>query len=83
MITTTQLQAKTDEEFARLSDGEIMEKYFEKDFSYDGFAGLTDGELDDWIKDYVSHLPETHGLKKYEIPLMLDKKLKKLIRNRI
>lgn len=75
MVSTTQLQARTDEEFARLSDEEIMEKYFEKDFEYDGFAGLTDGELDAWINDYVSHLPETHNLKTYEVPCMLKKKL--------
>lgn len=83
MITTTQLQAKTDEEFDRLTDEEIIERYFEKDFNYDGFAGLTDRELDDWINDYLSHLPETHGLKKYEVPCMLSKKLKKIIRGHI
>ncbi len=81
--TTSQLQSKTDEAFARLSDEEIIERYFEKDFNYDGFAGLTDNELDEWIDHYVSHLPETHDLKKYEVPCLLKKKLKKIIRNRI
>ena len=83
MITTTQLQAKTDEEFAGLTDEEIIGRYFEKDFNYDGFAGLTDSELDDWITDYMSHLPETHDLKNYEVPRLLKKKLKKIIRDRI
>jgi hypothetical protein len=83
MVTTTQLQAKTDEEFARLTDEEIIGRYFEKDFDYDGFAGLTDRELDDWINDYLSHLPQTHNLKKYEVPCLLNKRLKKIIRDRI
>jgi hypothetical protein len=83
MATMTQMQTRTDEEFAKLSDDEIIERYFEKDFNYDGMAGLTDRELDDWINDYVSHIPETHNLKKYEVPCMLNKKLKRIIRDRI
>jgi hypothetical protein len=82
-FTQTQMQTRTDEEFSRLSDDEILEKYFEKGFDYDGLAGLTDRELDDWINDYVSHLPETHNLKKYEVPCMLNKKLKRIIREHI
>jgi hypothetical protein len=42
MVTISQLQAKTDDEFVRLTDEEIVEKYFEKNFDYDSFTGLTD-----------------------------------------
>jgi hypothetical protein len=83
MTADTQMQTKTDEEFAKLTDDEIIERYFDKSFNYDGLAGLTDRELDDWIKDYVSHLPETHNLQKYEVPCMVKKKLKRIIREHI
>jgi hypothetical protein len=83
MPTTTQIQSKVDEEFAKLSDEEIMDRYFEKDFDYDGLAGLTDRELNDWINDYVSHITERLNLKKYEVPCMVNKKLKQLIRERM
>ena len=48
-----------------------------------GWLGLTDQELNDWINDYVSHIPERLNLKKYEVPCMLNKKLKQLIRERM
>jgi hypothetical protein len=83
MTNITQMQTRTDEEFAKLTDDEIIEKYFDKEFNYDGLAGLTDRELDDWINDYVSHLPETHNLQKYEVPCMVNKKLKRIIRDHI
>ena len=79
----TQMQIRTDEEFAKLNDDEIIEKYFEPGFNYDDLAGLTDQELNDWIDDYVSHIPETHGLQKYQVPCMLKKQLQRIVREHI
>lgn len=83
MTTITQMQTRTDEEFAKLTDDQIIEKYFDKGFNYDGLAGLTDRELDDWINDYVSHLPDTHHLQRHEVPCMVNKQLKRIIREHI
>ena len=83
MPLNTQMQISTDDEFAKLSDDEILEKYFEPNFNYDDLAGLTDQELDDYIDDYVSHLPETHNLKKDQVPGMLRKQLQRIIREHI
>ncbi len=83
MTTTTVMQSRTDYEFARLTDEQIIERYFEKDFFYDSLGGLTDNELDDWIDDYISYLPETHRISEEEIPSMLGAKLKLLIRERM
>jgi hypothetical protein len=83
VTSTTMMQSSADEEFVSLTDEEIIGRYFEKDFFYDTLAGLTDSELDDWIDDYISHLPETHNLRKEDVPRMLGTKLKQLIRDRI
>ena len=83
MATITQMKSRTDEEFSRLTDEEIMERYFQKNFNYEGLAGLTDPELDDWIDDYVSYLEESHNLKKDEIPVLLSHTLRRLIRERM
>ena len=83
MATITQMKSRTDEEFSRLTDEEIMVRYFQKNFNYEGLAGLTDQELDDWIDDYVSYLEESHSLKKDEIPILLSHTLKRLIRERM
>ena len=33
MATITQMKSRTDEEFSRLTDEEIMERYFQKNFN--------------------------------------------------
>ena len=83
MATIAQMKSRTDEQFSRLTDEEIMVRYFQKNFNYEGLAGLTDQELDDWIDDYVSYLEESHSLKKDEIPILLSHTLKRLIRERM
>jgi hypothetical protein len=83
MTTITIMQSRKDYEFAKLTDQEILERYFEMDFFYDSLGGLTDNELDDWVDDYVAYLPETHNIMKEDIPSMLGFKLKRLIRERM
>jgi hypothetical protein len=83
MTTITTMQSRTDYELSKLTDEEVIDRYFERGFFYDSLGGLTDNELDDWIDDYIAYLPETHKMAKEEIPSTLGSRLKLLIRNRI
>jgi hypothetical protein len=83
MTINTTMRSRTDYELSKLTDEEVIDRYFERDFSYDSLAGLTDNELDDRIDHYIGHLPETHGIPEEEIPSTLSSRLKILIRNRI
>jgi hypothetical protein len=65
MATETHIQSRTVALFAMMTDEEMVDRYFEKDFNNDVLASLTVRELDDWINDYVSHLPGMHDLKEH------------------
>ena len=57
MATIFQTKSKIDEGFACPSDeGRIFEKHLD----FDSLSKLTNSELDEWINDYVSHLPDNN-----------------------